>query len=163
MRATGWLSSGAAAAMPMAEAPDGRGVTCSRVPFVTVTATLQQGARSSAVSLLSPGFAQHASESEDPHQSAARAGRAVEPIKTVTAIAAATRRIGGILLGFTFHDNPNVESTGYGRTADDGCSAVTGLVTAACHEVRARRTIPWAMRAIAANCAGGSPRYRVSE
>ena len=128
MSATGSLNGGTAAAMPMAEAPEGRGVTCSRVACVTLTATLQQGARSSAVSLFSSGFAQHASESEDPHQSVARAGRAVEPITKVTAIAAATRRIGGILLGFTFRDNPN--STGYGRTADDGCSAVTGPVSA---------------------------------
>ena len=110
MRAKGWLNSRTAVATPRAEDPDARGVTCSRVAFVTLTATLQQGARSSAVPLSSPALAQHASESEEPHHSAARAGRAVEPIRTLTAIAAATRRIEGILLGFPFHDNPNGES-----------------------------------------------------
>jgi len=77
MRAKGSLNSGAAVATPTAEDPDARGVTCSRVAFVTLTATLQQGARSSAVPPLSPGFAQQVFESEEPHQSAARTGRAV--------------------------------------------------------------------------------------
>src|SRR3984893_10178647 len=104
IRATRWLNTGAAAGMAMAEPLDARGATCSRVASFTAPTTLQQGARSSAVPLSSPLLAQQASGCAEAHQSAARAGRAVEPTRTLTAKAAATRRIGCILLGSPFRD-----------------------------------------------------------
>jgi hypothetical protein len=118
----GWFNTDAAAATPIVEALDARGVTCSRAASVMATVTLQQGARSSAVALSSPALAQH--EDEESHQSAARAGRTAEPITTLTAIAAPTRRIGRILLGFPFRDNSNVWSM---RTPDLSPVATEGL------------------------------------
>jgi len=74
---TDGLDIGAAAGTTMAEPLDVRGMTCSRVASFTATATLQQGARSSAASLSSLPFAQQVSEGAEAQQNAARAGRAV--------------------------------------------------------------------------------------
>jgi len=91
----------------MAEPLDARGATCWRVASFTAPMTLQQGARWRAPSLSSPLLAQQASGCAEAHQSAARAGRVAEPTRTLTVKAAASRRIGRILLGFPFRDNSN--------------------------------------------------------
>src|SRR5437016_14508609 len=122
IRATGWLDTGAAMGMARAAPLDGRGATCWRVASFTAPATLQQGARWSAASPSSPLFAQQASGCTEAHQSAARAGRAAEPTRTLTAKAAASRRIERILLGFPFGDNSNVWSMRYVHARAGGAS-----------------------------------------
>jgi len=107
IKATGWLNIGAGAGTAMAEPLDTGGATCWRDASFAAPTTLQQGARSSAASLASPLLAQQASGCAEAHQSAARAGRVAEPTRTLTVKAAASRRIGRILLGFPFHDNLN--------------------------------------------------------
>jgi hypothetical protein len=93
--------------MAMAEPLDPRGGTRSRAASFTATATLQQGACFSAEPLSSPPFAQHACEGAEAQQSAAMAGRPVDPTRALTAMAAASRCMGGILLGSCFCDNAN--------------------------------------------------------
>jgi hypothetical protein len=107
----GWLDSGATVGTAMGDPPDARGVNCSRAASFISTAILQQGARSSAVAPSSPPFAQHACEGSEAQKSAARAGRVVDPKKALTAMAAATRRIGGILLNSCSCGNSNGYST----------------------------------------------------
>jgi len=108
VRTAGWLNM---AGMAMTEPLDPRCDTCSRAAAFMATATLQQGACFSAEPLSSPPFAQHACEGAEAQQNAARAGRPEDPTRALTAMAAATRRIGGILLGSCFCGNSNVYST----------------------------------------------------
>jgi hypothetical protein len=109
VRTAGWPNSAGTAVVQSLDPRGGR--TCSRAATFTATATLQQGACSSAVALSSPLLVQHACEGAEAQQSAARAGRAVDPTRALTAMAAATRRMGGILLGSCFCDNSNFYST----------------------------------------------------
>jgi hypothetical protein len=89
----------------MAEPLDPRGGTCSRAASFAATATLQQGACFNAAPLSSPPFAQHACTGAETQQSAARAGSPVDATKALTAMAAATQRMCGILLGSRLCDN----------------------------------------------------------
>ena len=98
------------------ELPVARGTNCSRAASFMATAILQQGARSMAVPLSSPAFTQQACEGEA-QLSAARAGRAADDKRAVTAMTAATRRMGIILLGSCLRDNPKAPPRGVPGTS----------------------------------------------
>jgi hypothetical protein len=93
---------------PMGEPPDLGGVTWTRAASFTATSTLQQGACVSAPLEAPPPLTQHACEGSEAEaqRSAARAGRAAPPKSALTTMAAASRRIGSILLGSCSGDNP---------------------------------------------------------
>lgn len=102
--ATGRLDVEATAGVATVEPLSKPGRACSRVASF-IAATLQQEARSSAVARFSPLFAQQECEGSEAQQSAAKAGRIADTMIALTAMAAATRRIGGILLGPCFAGN----------------------------------------------------------